>query len=591
MASEQTLGPYRLIELIGSGSMGEVWRAEDTRDGQTVALKTLPDRAATSAAVRRFRREFRAARALSHPNIVQVLELHHSGPLFFTMQFVDGTTWEQQLVREREDDEPPRNSAAWIESRLRVLHHAALALEHIHAHGILHRDLKPSNILIGTDSQVRIADFGLARFDARPSEVSGAGTAIGTLAYMAPEQARGGRVDARSDIYALGAVLYESVTGSPPFTADELPAMMMRQLYDNPASPRTRNPELDSRLESLALRCLAKDPLHRPQSATELLAEIDDTAKRLEVVVAESDGEQPPALERTESTTRFASPLVGRETESRALRERLSELAEGGTTLVLIKGRAGVGKTRLVDELRVEATVRGIRFLAARCPIEARPLGAFAPALSEVARELASNSRATSDQAARDRAARDRAARDRVLGHDAAVLSRFVRAFVPLVEHGATLEGERSAAERVRAVWAAENVLRRLAAMRPTVLFLDGIQNADRLSLELLEQLSGQHPPSPEPLLILATIRTEPAAARNSGSGGPIATVGRTARAHSIELGALDRDDTERMLLALLGTPTCPRPLLRAGLGHQRRQSTVDREPGARAGRQSTRTR
>lgn len=248
-------GRYRIVSLLGRGGMGEVYRADDLRLGQPVALKFLPPALeADREALDRLHGEVRAAHRVSHPHVCRVHDIGEAaGRAFLSMEFVDGEDLESLLRR------IGRLSEA---KAVEVARQICAGLQAAHDQGVVHRDLKPANVMIDGRGRVRISDFGLAAFGAqRPGEIAG------TPAYMAPEQLRGEPATARSDLYALGLLLYEICTGRRPFHADSLAAWRQAHLQEIPSHPSAHIVGLDPGLERLILRCLEKDPARRPASA------------------------------------------------------------------------------------------------------------------------------------------------------------------------------------------------------------------------------------------------------------------------------------------------------------------------------------
>ncbi len=274
------LGHYLVLERLGGGGMGEVYVAEDTTLGRKVALK-LPrlDAPATDDRAARFRREARAAAALNHPNIVHLYSVEEwEGLLFITMELVPGRSL-RALLRAGAPLPVPQTLA--IASQL------AEGLACAHAAGILHRDLKPANVMVMDGDRVKILDFGLAKFfspaiDPEAATIAGeapsGGLTLGTAGYMSPEQALGQAVDARTDLFALGAVLFELATGRPPFAGHTLAATIDQLLNRRPPAPHTLNPALPADLSAVIERALEKDPERRHRSAPELLAHLRGAA-------------------------------------------------------------------------------------------------------------------------------------------------------------------------------------------------------------------------------------------------------------------------------------------------------------------------
>ncbi len=257
------VGKYRLVREIGRGGMGIVYEAEDVELKRRAALKLMAQTAATTGTLQRFQREARAAAALSHPNIVTVFDFgEHEGRMFLAMEYVEGRSLEA-VFRDRTVDLPAR--VAMIES-------VARGMGAVHARGIVHRDLKPGNILITRDGTPKVSDFGLAHWEDTQMGITRAGTAIGTPLYMAPEQVRGDlkKTSARTDVYALGALLYEAATGKPPHTGKTLPEIYGKITNADPVPPSQVNPRVTPDLEALILKAIDKDPARRYSDGTHL---------------------------------------------------------------------------------------------------------------------------------------------------------------------------------------------------------------------------------------------------------------------------------------------------------------------------------
>src|SRR4051812_9717153 len=263
-----TLSHYSLEEEIGRGGMGVVYRAVDTRLGRTVAIKILPAEAtADPDRNRRFVHEARAASALNHPHIVTIHDIgEEHGVTFIAMELVDGATLERVLA----------NGPLPIATAVEYARQIAAALAAAHAGGIVHRDIKPGNIIITTDGRAKVLDFGLAKLIERaPSEATLSAVAtrpgliVGTAAYMSPEQAEGRPLDARSDVFSFGAVLYEMVTGRRPFAGGSDLGVLAAILRDRPAPVRSLRPDVPPLVEGLIDRALAKDPAGRHASGAD----------------------------------------------------------------------------------------------------------------------------------------------------------------------------------------------------------------------------------------------------------------------------------------------------------------------------------
>jgi len=272
-AAPRTFGEYQLVEELGRGAMGVVYKAWEASLQRFVALKMiLRGELASVADLARFRSEARSAGGLSHPHIVPVYQVGEwDGQAYFSMQYVEGTTLAALVAK---GPLPQRVAARYLAAIARAVHHA-------HQHGILHRDLKPSNVLIDGNDQPLVTDFGLAKRVSSPGqsaggELTGTGAIVGTPSYMAPEQAAGqGTPQATADVYSLGAVLYELLTGRPPFQAASAVDVLLLVRTEEAVRPRLLNRNIDPDLEMICLRCLEKRPEHRYASAAALAEDLE----------------------------------------------------------------------------------------------------------------------------------------------------------------------------------------------------------------------------------------------------------------------------------------------------------------------------
>jgi len=302
-------GRYRIVRKLGTGGMANVYLAEDEVLGRRVAIKILNDRhAGYDQFVERFRREAKNAASLSHPNIVSIYDRGEAeGTYYIAMEYLDGRSLKELIVAR---GPAPVNVA--IDYARQIL----AALRFAHRHGIVHRDIKPHNVLVDAEGRLKVTDFGIARAGA--SQMTEAGSIIGTAQYLSPEQAKGAPVDQTSDLYSVGVVLYELLTGAVPFTGDTPVEIAMKHLSSTPEPPSIRRAEVPRDLDKVVLRALAKDPADRYQSAEEMDADLARVASGAAVSPATEEAataiiSRPTAVTaitppRTRETVPYAPP-------------------------------------------------------------------------------------------------------------------------------------------------------------------------------------------------------------------------------------------------------------------------------------------
>jgi TolB-like protein len=341
-AEELFAGRYLLLNQLGRGGMGIVYRAKDTLVGDVVALKLLEvDKGQGPELLERFRREVRLARRISHPNVARTHDLgEHAGHLFLTMEYVEGEDLQTLLGRER-----PLAAARAARIALAVCEGLAAA----HAAGVVHRDLKPANVLVERTGRVVLTDFGIARAMASEAASRTQGM-VGTPMYMAPEQLSGGEVDARSDLYAVGLLLYEMLTGEAPFTGESPMAVAFARLRQPPPDPRGR-PGVPDELAEWVRRCLGREPQERPSGVLELSAALRAwlTSVGEPVELAPSAAPSPPA-----------TPVPG------TLTPRTASYPSGGGQFIHTGVSSATPPTATLRRAQQGLAVLPLRFIGAR---------------------------------------------------------------------------------------------------------------------------------------------------------------------------------------------------------------------------------
>ena len=346
-------GRYRVERFLGRGGRKRVYLARDTERDRDVAVAVFETEGVEETILARARREAQAMKRLGdHPHIVAVEESgEDDGRPYLVSPFLSGGDVDGLL-----ESAPARRIE--VEQATSIAADVLRALDHAHARNIVHRDIKPANVWLDAKGTARLGDFGLAATDSRSREAV-EGMMVGTVAYLPPEQALGRRSDGRSDLYSLGGVLYEMLTGQPPFEGDDAVTIISQHLNSVPVAPSRHRPDLSQALDDFVLRLLAKSPEDRPDGAGAALAELEAAAAAADETDAEEE-ENP--LDRL-----AGGVFVGRERELDELRDGLEDALAGRGHLLLLVGEPGIGKTRTAEELATYAQVRGARVHWGRC--------------------------------------------------------------------------------------------------------------------------------------------------------------------------------------------------------------------------------
>jgi tetratricopeptide (TPR) repeat protein len=455
-------GRYQVNKFLGEGGKKKVYLAHDTLLDRDVAFALLKVEKLDDTARARIKREAQAMGRLGdHPHIVTVFDLgEHEGQPYMVLPLMPGGDVEGLIEKAPEHRLP-------IEQAIAIAKSVCLGLEYAHSKGIVHRDLKPGNVWLSADGTVKIGDFGLA-LAVDLSRLTQSGMMVGTFHYMPPEQAMGGEVTAKADLYSLGAMLYEMVTGRPPFVGDDAYGIIGQQINTPPVSPSWHRPEITPALEALILQLLEKDPQRRPAAAAHV-------RQALESIEAGTISQAPSP----EVTTVAGSPLyrrvfVGREAELRQLQSAFDGVMSGHGSLVMVVGEPGIGKTALCEQLSTYVTLRGGKTLVGHCYEEGSlslPYLAFVEALRSYV------------------LTRDAKDLRKELGTGAADVARIVseireRLKVKLQPPGNPEE------ERYRLMQAVTGFLSNAATVQPLLVVLEDLHSADKGTLEMLTHVS-----------------------------------------------------------------------------------------------------
>lgn len=559
----KTIGQYEVQSFLGRGGTATVFRVLDHETGLRRALKITAVEP-TDAELHRFKREFRVMSRLAHPNVIAV---YRYGVLetrpYFVMELIEGRDLRTYL-RSYAD------TAGYFERVAETLAQVTRALAYIHDRHIIHRDLKPGNILVTHLGLPKVMDFGIAFEVDVTAPPKRAQTLMGTLAYVSPEQATGRKVDARADLYSLGIILYELLSGVKPFTGSTLSQVVYKHLHEKPESPQTHRPSVPDPLSDLSLALLAKRPHERPQSAHEVLVALEsflagDRAPEIDAAVLELVSDTPPLNE-----PRF----IGRGNLMKTVRARLALDRGAGSGLCIVVGQSGLGKSRMIEEICRDEVLESAWVFSSRCLAQATsPYQGFREIMRAAIRRLVELPTGL---------------KGALSPHQAATLLRAFPDLRELLEDTATEEPPASGPrpEWVNLFTAVRAVLEALTDAAPVVLTFDDLDRADEPTLALLRAVvrtlvAGARP---RRLFILATARPEtlergparldaPAGARPPESK-PCGGNGQLGRLTSIldmlaprepalilRLEHLSLNETEEMLRSMLGHTDDPEGL------------------------------
>jgi serine/threonine protein kinase/tetratricopeptide (TPR) repeat protein len=571
------IGPYRIAGILGQGGMGVVYRATHGETGQSVALKTV--RVLAEAQLTSIRREIHALSRIHHPGVARILdEGVCDGSPWYAMELLEGQTlsghlkqfWamsstSHSLVRPAGTAELEPGAVATVNlsrgSDLQVAIPAAprfastesapllplivglcRTLTYLHGEGLVHRDLKPDNVFIRQDGRPVLVDLGVAASfgGARGrEELAAEGKVVGTVMYMAPEQILGELVDARADLYALGCILYECLTGQPPFTASSVSAFFSQHLNDPPVPPSRRAPDVPRALDQLVLRLLEK----RPEDRLGYAGDVAEALVALGVGAPEIESAPRPRAYL------YRPALAGRADALAELDAAVSRaVSRRQGSIHFFGGESGVGKTRLAMEVARRATQLGVDVVTGQCVkvgirgeggMTAAPLHPLRPLLMSIADRCRAHPDARAEAA-------------RLLGAGGKVLAAYEASLAELAWVAEQPEPTALAPEaaRRRVLEAVEHAVFAFAGAEPLLLVLDDLQWADELSLAVLKQLSGKGLAGRK-VVILGTYRMEELA-------GELASIVAADNVRNIVLGRLDGESVGAMVSGMLALQSPP---------------------------------
>jgi eukaryotic-like serine/threonine-protein kinase len=501
---KKKISHYEITDILGEGGMGVVYKAIDVETERTVALKVLSRRSLADDEVRRrFMREANAGANLDHPGIVKIYDFgEEEGEHYLSMEYVEGQTL-RHLVKDT--PLPP-------EQAVDICIAVAKALAAAHKAGVIHRDIKNENIMLTPAGDVKVMDFGLAKLQ-NASLLTQEGGLLGTVAYMSPQQAAGETVDHRSDIFSLGVVLYELLTGRLPFGADYEMAVIYSILNEDPISVKDLNPVLPEALDQVVVKALRKEPNNRYQSGDEFATDL----KKIKDILKEGADSEVAELDliaavdkRKREIRGFLAKLIGRDKEFETLKKLLVLTGESEGQTALIAGEAGIGKSRLVGELEKYARNKKITTLTGRCLFKqgTQPYQPFIEAIGNYFDIKGIGSDDHLREFIQEKAP------------DLSPLLPIYRMFLNIKDQ------KEVALESKEQLWdAIYKLIVRISTERPIILYLDDLHWADEDTLNLFYYTSRNT--TSEKVMIVGTYRSEDVPATPEGKEHPLLEIQR----------------------------------------------------------------
>jgi tetratricopeptide (TPR) repeat protein len=508
-------GRYQVKKFLGEGGKKKVYLVHDTLIDRDVAFALIKTEKLDNTTRTRVTREARAMGRLGdHPNIVTIHDMgEHEGQPYIVIPVMPGGDVEGLIEKAPERRLP-------IEQAVGIAKAICRGLEYAHGKGIIHRDIKPGNVWLGADGTAKIGDFGLA-LAVDLSRLTQSGMMVGTVAYMPPEQAMGGKVTAKTDLYSLGAMLYEMVTGRPPFVGDDSVAIIGQHINTPPVSPTWHRADLPPALETLILQLLEKDPEKRPESAAVIL-------QALEVIEA-GKAKKEPSKEAPAENPLYRRVFVGREPELKQLKSAFDGAISGQGALMMVMGEPGIGKTALCEQLSTYVTLRGGRTLVGHC-YEAGSLSLPYLAFVEALRSYVL-SREVKDLREE-------------LGSGAADVARIISEIRERLKIKLRPQKDPEE-ERYRLLQAVTGFLSNAANVQPMMVVLEDLHDADKGTLEMLTHVSRNL--AGARLLIVGTYR-DVEVDRSHPLSAALAELRRVSTYGRVLLRGLNADEVRRML-------------------------------------------
>ena len=515
-------GRYDVKELLGEGGKKLVYLAHDNTLDREVAFALIRTEGLDETSRTRITREAQAMGRLgAHPHIVTVFDLgEHEGQPYIVTELMGGGDVEMGIADAADNRLP-------LAQAIDIAKATCRGLEFAHSKGIVHRDMKPGNVWLTDGGTAKIGDFGLAVATDR-SRLTQEGMMVGTVSYMPPEQAMGGEVTAQADLYSVGAMLYEMVTGRPPFVGDDSVAIIGQHLNTPPVAPTWHSPDVPPALETLVLRLLEKDPAGRPASAAEVLQALESID-----VASPREAPSPDAAPAGPDPT-YRHTFVGREAEVRQLHSAFDNAMSGEGSLVMVVGEPGIGKTTICEQLGTYAKLRGGMTLVGHCYEEGSlslPYLAFVEAMRSYV------------------LGREPEALKEELGPGASEVAHIVSEVRERVQVEPRPSGDPEE-DRYRLIHAVSSFLRNASGVQPLVIVLEDLHDADRGTLDMLTHVARNLPGSR--LMLVGTYR-DVEVDRSHPLSGVLAELRRVANFDRIGLRGLTADEVQRMMSSIAG--------------------------------------